>query len=146
MITNYDIDELFYASIKARFEMPQTPVSGIVYISGGVYNGDRPLNSKAEDITIRTISIVGDGFPQEAVTNVNVYVSDVAEFNGGYVRNGKRLEVLSNAVKDYIKTLIYKNVDINIDSMTEVNLESVGQHYMNIRMKVTVYENINQSN
>lgn len=142
MITNYDIDKLLYASIKARFEMPQTPVSGIVYISGGVYNGDRPLNSKVEDITIRTLSIAGDGFPQEAVTNVNVYVPDVAESEGGYVRDGKRLEILSNAVADYISTLSYPNMAVAVDTIAEVPLEHVRQHYVNFRLRVYVYGEI----
>lgn len=142
MITNYDIDKLLYASIKARFEMPQTPVSGIVYIGGGVYNGDRPLNSKAEDITIRTLSIVGDGFPQEAVTNVNVYVPDVSESEGGYVRNGKRLEILSEAVADYISTLSYHKMAVAVDTIAEVPLEQVHQHYVNFRLRVYVYGEI----
>lgn len=145
MITNYDIDKKLYASLKERFEMPQTPVPGMVYVNGGVYNGDRPLNSESEDMTVRTISVVGDGFPQEAVTNVNVYVADVAEQNGGYVRNGKRLETLSKAVADYIETLSYPNMAVAVDTIAEVDLESVNQHYVNLRLRVYVYVEISNN-
>ena len=145
MITNYDIDKKLYASLKERFEMPQTPVPGMVYVSGGVYNGDRPLNSESEDMTVRTLSVVGDGFPQEAVTNVNVYVADVAEAGGGYVRDGKMLEILSEAVADYIETLSYPNMAVSVDTIAEVPLEQVHQHYVNFRLRVYVYGEISNN-
>ena len=134
MITNYDIDKKLYRSFKAATTAP-----AVIPITGAVYNGDRALNSNGEDITIRTMSVDGDGFPQDAIVNVNVYVNDIAEGNGGYVRNGVRLESLSKAVADFIETLRYPNMEVAVEAISEVPLEVVNQHFVNFRLRVYVY-------
>jgi hypothetical protein len=104
-----------------------------------VYNGDRLLNSTAEDITVRTLSLSGDGFPQDALVNVNVYVPDIVEHGGGYVRDGARLAVLSKAVTDFIETLEYPNAELAVEAVTEIAVEPIHQHYLNFRLRLTVY-------
>ena len=139
MVTNYDIDKLLYRSFKTAIVTAAGASSPIIPITGEVFNGNRPLDSCGEDITIRTMSVVGDGYPQDAVTNVNVYVNDIAESHGGYVRNGARLDALSSAVADYIRTLNYPNVEVAVDTISEVQLEAVHQHFVNFRLRVYVY-------
>lgn len=133
MITNYDIDKKLYRSFKAAASTHAVP------ITGDVYNGDRPLNSDREDITIRTMNVVGDNYPQNAIVNVNVYVNDKAESNGGYVRDGGRLDALAKTVADYIETIRYPNAEVAVEAISEVSLENVHQHFVNFRLRVYVY-------
>ena len=144
MVTNYDIETKIFRSLKAEFEKPKRPISGHTYIGGMVYNGDRPINSQGEDITVKTIATSGDGFPQDATVNINVYVPDVAESRNSYVRDGKRLSVLSKAVVAFIETLNYPNTALFVETQTEIPLEAVHQHYTNIRVRIDVYEEMNQ--
>lgn len=144
MITNYDIEKNLYRSLKAEFVRPSTPLVGHTYIGGMVYNGDRPLNSQDEDITVKTIATSGDGFPQYSTVNINIYVPDLAENHGGFVRNGKRLAELSKAVVDLVETFNYPNTATFVESQTEIPLDAVKQHYMNIRVRVDIYAEINQ--
>lgn len=132
MNTSYDIDKTLYRSLKAAVQAHTIP------INGGVYNGDRPLNSKAEDITVRSLSVVSDGFPQDAVVNVNVYVPDIAEGHGGYVRDGARLDVLSKSVMNYLSSLVYDCVDVYVDNVTEIDEQEIHQHYVNFRVRLYI--------
>lgn len=138
MITNYDLDKTLYRLFKAAV------ASDIVPITGDVYNGDRPLNSDEEDITIRTLSIGGDGFPQNALTNINCYVNDIAEKHGGYVRNGARLDQLSTAIVGFIDSIEIPNTAFEVDAVTEIADTAVRQHYLNVRVRTDIYAEINE--
>lgn len=159
MITNYELDRVLYRlfrcgmqkdgirelsdvsdiELKAAIFMEDKP-----HITGTVYNGDRPLNSNSEDITIRTLSIGGDGFPQNAMTNINCYVNDIAEFHGGYVRNGARLDQLSEAIVDFIDSIEIPNTAFEVDAATEIADTAVHQHYLNVRVRTDIYAEINE--
>lgn len=136
MITNYDIDKKLYRLFKAAVSIHTVPITGVVY------NGNRPLNSKNEDITIRTMSIAGDGFPQEALTNINCYVNDIAESHGGYVKDGVRLDALSKAIVDFIDTIEIPNTAFEVENITEVSEEAIHQHYLNVRVRTDIYAEI----
>ena len=136
MITNYDIDKKLYRLFKAAVSSHTVPITGVVY------NGNRPLNSKNEDITIRTMSIAGDGFPQEALTNINCYVNDIAESHGGYVKDGVRLDALSKAIVDFIDTIEIPNTAFEVENITEVSEEAIHQHYLNVRVRTDIYAEI----
>ena len=133
MITNYDIDRKLYRLIK------EAVANGTIPITGGVWNGDRPLNSDGEDITVRTMSVNGDGYEQTTTMNVNVYVPDIAEDHGGFVRNGRRLSELANAVTDFIENIIIVNVNVLMEAMTEMAEKDIRQHYINFRVRIDVY-------
>lgn len=133
MITNYDIDKKLYKLFKQAVE------SNVIPITGDVYNGDRPLNSTGEDITIRTMSVGGDGFPQNALTNVNCYVSDIAEDHGGFVRNGARLDQLSEAIVGFVDTLNIPYTSTFVENIVEIDEPNIRQHYLNVRMRTDVY-------
>jgi len=139
MVTTYDIETLLY---KALHDATQG-LSPLLSISGAVYNGDRPMNSAKEDITVKTLSLAGDGFPQDAIVNVNAYVPDVAFSNGGYVRDGVRLSAISTSVLSLIESLAYDNASVMVESVAEIDEETIRQHYVNIRIRMMVYGNIN---
>lgn len=147
MITNYELDKVLYRLFvnATKPDTNTTPVTpAIVPITGSVYNGDRPLNSNGEDITIQTLSISGDGFPQDALTNINCYVNDIAERHGGYVRNGKRLDELSEAIIGFIDSIEIPNTAFEVDAATEIADTAVHQHYLNVRVRTDIYAEINE--
>lgn len=138
MITTYDLDKTLYRLFTAAV------ADDIVPITGEVYNGDRQLNSDGEDITIRTMSMKGDGFPQNALTNINCYVNDIAESQGGYVRDGNRLDQLSEAIVNFIDSIEIPNTAFEVDAVTEIADTAVRQHYLNVRVRTDIYAEINE--
>lgn len=134
MITNYYIDKKLYRSLVEAVQNHE------VSITGAVYNGDRPLSSTGEDITVRTMSVDGDGFPQDAITNVNCYVCDIAEDDGGYVRDGARLSELADELVGFFEALDYPNASLMVEAVTEIAETSIRQHYINIRLRLFVFE------
>lgn len=139
MITTYELDKTLYRLFT------EAVGEGVVPIEGEVYNGDRPLNSDGEDITIRTMSMRGDGFPQNALTNINCYVNDIAESHGGYVRNGARLDQLSAAIVGFIDSIEIPNTAFEVDAVTEIADTAVRQHYLNVRVRTDIYAEINET-
>jgi hypothetical protein len=137
MITNYDIDRMLYRLFKAAVTLHTIP------INGDAYNGDRPLNSDMEDITVKTLSVSGDGFPQNALTNINCYVKDIAEDGGGYVRDGRRLDDLSRDIVDFIDTIEIPNTTLEVEAATEIAETAIHQHYLNVRVRTIIYAEIN---
>lgn len=138
MITIYDLDKTLYKLFKDAVKRKLVP------ILGEVYNGDRPLNSCGEDITIRTLSMMGDGFPQNAMTNINCYVPDIAENHGGFVRDGRRLSQLSTAIVDFIDSIEIPNTAFEVDAVTEIAESAIRQHYLNVRVRTDIYAEINE--
>lgn len=138
MVTPYDIETMLYKSFRSAAQGDAPLIS----ISGDVYNGDRPLNSSKEDITIKTLSLSGDGFPQEAIVNVNIYVQDIAENECGYVRDGARLSSISTSVVSVVESLSYENTSVIVDNVSEITEEVIKQHYINVRLRIIVYGNI----
>lgn len=69
-------------------------------IKGGIYKGERPIDSKAEDVVIGSM-LVGDGTLQQGVANVNIYIPKIAvQVNGKMqlIKDTKRIsEVLAIA-------------------------------------------------
>jgi len=74
-------------------------------INGGIYKGERPLNSNLEDIVISS-TVISDGTLQLGVANVNIYVPK-QNFNiGGKVqilKNSKRVAELLGIAKDILE-------------------------------------------
>lgn len=68
MKTTADQDNILYDLIS------QSPLK--TFIRGGVYKGERPLDSQSEDVVISSM-LVGDGTLQAGVANVNIYVPKV---------------------------------------------------------------------
>ncbi|PLK44405.1 hypothetical protein [Emticicia sp. TH156] len=68
MRTTADQDNILYELISS------SPLR--TFIRGGVYKGERPLDSPGEDVVISSM-LVGDGTLQAGVANVNIYVPKV---------------------------------------------------------------------
>ena len=68
MRTTADQDNILYELIS------QSPLK--TFIRGGLYKGERPLDSQSEDVVISSM-LVGDGTLQAGVANVNIYVPKV---------------------------------------------------------------------
>ena len=88
-VSSIDTDDILYQLIQ------QAVNEGVITISGVVCpQGERPDDSKAEDIVINTITVTHDK-PQTGTSNVNIYASDLK-----VKINGK--EVNLHTVKDAI--------------------------------------------
>lgn len=136
MVTNYEINEAFYQCFVEATQ-GETPTIGI---SGEVCNKDRS-EAKGEDIVVITGNVVGDEFPQTAVTNINAYAYDVLEDGIGYVRNGLLLSQLTKAISDYLETLVFDNMELEIENIAEVEEKDLHQHYANFRVRLFIYDN-----
>lgn len=66
-------------------------------LNGGIYKGERPLNSNLEDVVI-TAMLTTDGTLQEGVCNVNIYIKKENRVIGGVsqlLKNTKRVSEVS---------------------------------------------------
>lgn len=134
MVTTFDIDKVMYHLLM------DAGIGDI--ISGGIYyQGERPTDSKREDIVVNHISLTMDAIPQQAVTNVNVYVGDVSARVDGKeinVANHSRIEEISKAVIRAIVEARVSGYAFKVANMTVVEESSVPQHFANIRVYWTI--------
>lgn len=128
-------------------------ISGILYRmlsgaglnnTGGIYqNGQRPANSTMEDVVIAPISLTTQACPQSGTWNVNIYVPDMEVSTGiavELVPNGARLDELTKQVHDAIVNSNHVVDGIGIYESSHVMIEEreMKQHYMNIRVELTI--------
>ena len=134
MISTFDIETIIYdvlnvASLKS-------------IISGDVYKSDdRPLNSDKEDIEINTIALTQEPYPQQGISNINIYVPDMEVSIDGKQQlkaNKARLKAISDKVKELI--LSYRKVCFMIDLENIVKDSDIKQHFVNIRLSYNYYE------
>lgn len=105
-------------------------------ISGSVYKtGMRPLNSKTEDVVIAFIAGL-DAQIQTGVVRVNVYVSDIDNGTGVFVKNSSRckaLEILTNGIVLGFTPGEYR---FQLGGMIQtVKAEGLNQHYVSANIK-----------
>lgn len=137
MISAFDIDAMMYRLLV------DNGVENV--ISGGIYmQGERPVNSTKEDVILNHISLTMDSVPQTAMTNVNVYVSDINAKVGKHVMsvaNRKRLDDIADFIIGVIRGSRMTGVGLKVENMTIVQEESIKQHYVNIRVywKIAIY-------
>ncbi|WP_337043861.1 hypothetical protein [Emticicia sp. 17c] len=74
MKTTSDQDNILYELIQ------NSALSSL--IKGGIYKGERPLDSSAEDIVINSL-FIGEGTLQPGAATVNIYVPKVFQNIGG---------------------------------------------------------------
>lgn len=70
MKTTADQDKILYDLIS------QSPLK--TFVRGGLYKGERPLDSQTEDVVI-TSMLIGDGSLQQGVAVVNIYVPKISQ-------------------------------------------------------------------
>lgn len=133
MKTTYDIDSVVFRIIKES-------LSGT--IKGGIYPGERPVNSNYEDITINTIVLSQDNPPQLGTSNINVHVPDLIVTVNNVQQNVEdrsRLNVLTGLVLSAIRSAIVPGLKIAVESQTTLNEPEIKQHYANIRINWNIH-------
>ena len=134
MISTFDIETIIYDILNVA------SLKNI--ISGDVYKSDdRPLNSDKEDIEINTIALTQEPYPQEGISNINIYVPDMEvniEGKNQLKANKARLKTISDKVKELI--LSDRKVCFMIDLENLVKDSDIKQHFVNIRLSYNYYE------
>lgn len=140
MVTPYEINEALFACLLAATQ-GNNPTIGI---GGQVFNKDRD-GSFGEDLVVITTNVVGDEFPQTALANINAYVFDVMEDGNGYVRDGLRLSQLTKAISSFLDSLLFDNMELEIENIAEIEERDLHQHYVNFRVRLFVYDNFSKN-
>lgn len=131
-----ETNEILFALLKSSSSITSS-------ISGGVYVGERPLNSEKEDIVVNTIVLSQDSEPQIGTSNVNVHVPDKTVSIGGMkqkVTDNARLKTICGLVIEAIRTAKIQGLKMLIETQTNPLAESeISQHYINIRVSWNIH-------
>lgn len=130
MKQTFDTDTYLFGILKGTTAI----TSGI---SGGVYAGQRPLNSELEDITINTIALTQEYEPQLGTSNINIHVADQSVTIGTAqqkMANRTRLKAISELVLEAIRSSKITGVGYTIENQTMIQEVETEQHYVNIRI------------
>ena len=135
MKQTYDIDGTLFALLNGSTALKDE-------ISGGVYAGQRPLNSSLEDIVVNTIAMTQEHYPQLGTSNVNIHVCDKTVSIAGVqqkVEDRARLKAISNIVLGVIRSASYPEIKMVVEAQTTIPDQSIEQHYVNIRVTYTIH-------
>jgi hypothetical protein len=136
MISVIDIESVIYDILNVP------SLKGL--ISGDVYtSGDRPTNSGKEDVEINTIALTQEPYPQEGVSNINIYVPDiVVNLDGEQQQKADktRLKLILEKVKSLLSNTKAKHVMIQIESENIIQDKDIQQHFVNLRITYFYYE------
>lgn len=130
MKNTFDTDTYLFEILKGTAAI----TSGI---SGGIYTGQRPLNSVLEDITINTIALMQEYAPQLGTSNINIHVADQSITIGGVqqkMANRTRLKAISDLVLTAVRAGKITGVGFTIENQTTIQVPETSQHYVNIRI------------
>lgn len=131
MKNTFDTDAYLFGILKASIAI----TSGI---TGGVYAGQRPLNSVLEDVTINTITLTQEFAPQLGTSNINIHVEDQTSKIGGVEHkraNRARLKAISELVLTAVRAGKLAGVGFTVENQTVIQEPEKSQHYVNIRIK-----------
>lgn len=110
-------------------------------ITGRVTIEDRTANSTLEDVVINTIT-ANQSLPQNAVSNINIYVPDKLKRIDGkqqYVQDRERLAQLVAIANTVIESANLGNgIDIYIQNYATIQERAINQHCGNIRIAVFI--------
>ena len=130
MKQTFDTDAFLFGILKGTAAI----TSGI---TGGVYAGQRPLNSELEDITINTIALTQEFEPQLGTSNINIHVADQSVTIATAqqkMANRTRLKEISELVLEAIRSSKITGVGYTIENQTMIQEVETEQHYVNIRI------------
>lgn len=109
-------------------------------ITGGLYKGNRPLNSKLIDVTINSLPIMGTQL-QLGYANVNIHVPNLV--TGGSQQDNTlpdhlTLKTLTNLAIQILNDVVTESgdVSISIEFQHTFSEPEISQHYSNIRLQV----------
>ncbi len=135
-VSSIDTDDILYQLIQ------QAVNEGVITISGVVCpQGERPDDSKAEDIVINTITVTHDK-PQTGTSNVNIYASDLKEKINGkeqYKADRERLRVIGDALTTFLDAQNIADLEFWIETDTVIKELEVQQHYRNLRISWNIH-------
>jgi len=127
MKTNYDFEALVYEIINDRMAGE---------ISGAVYIGSRPLNSKQEDVTINVLASM-HAQRQLTAINVNIFVPDIHDGND-YWADNDRMDYLTKIVFELLGNYHVNACKITTESQQVFAVEDANnkQHFSNIKILI----------
>ena len=135
-VSSIDTDDILYQLIQQAVD------EGVITISGVVCpQGERPDDSKAEDIVINTITVTHDK-PQTGTSNVNIYASDLkVKINGKeqYKADRERLRVIGDALTTFLDAQNIADLEFWIETDTVIKELEVQQHYRNLRISWNIH-------
>ena len=135
-VSSIDTDDILYQLIT------QAVNEGVIAISGVVCpQGERPDDSKAEDIVINTITVTHEK-PQTGTSNVNIYAADKkVRINGKeqYKANRERLREIGNALTDFLDAQNVADLEFEIEQDVTIKEIEVRQHYRNLRISWNIH-------
>jgi hypothetical protein len=135
MKQTYDIEATMFGILKGTSALTAA-------LSGGIYAGERPLNSEKEDVAINTIALSQDFEPQLGTSNVNIHVPDKKVTIGGIQQNVEdraRLKALSDIVLTAIRGSKVAGLKIVVENQATLNEPEIKQHYVNIRVNWIIH-------
>ena len=135
-VSSIDTDDILFELISRAVD------EGVITISGGVYpQGERPEDSKAEDIVINTITVTHDK-PQTGTSNVNIYAADrKRRINGKeqYKADRERLRTIGDALTDFLDAQNEADLEFWIEQDVVIKEIEVKQHYRNLRISWNIH-------
>ena len=135
MKQTYDIESIVYQALRSN----QTLVNEL---NGGVYLGQRPVNSEKEDVVINTIALTQEFKPQLGTSNINIHVADKVVTIGGAqqkVEDRVRLKQLSELVLTTIRAGIVKGMKMVVENQSTLKEPEISQHFVNIRINWIIH-------
>lgn len=112
-------------------------------VTGGIYvMGERPLNSKLEDIVVSTIDLTQDSAPQRGTSNVNIHVPDIDVTIGGIRQkkaNRTRLQELTEIVCSLLESANIEGLAIWMTNQNTLKEPDIDQHFVNLRVEWSIH-------
>jgi len=135
-VSSIDTDDILYGLIMKAVE------DGVISISGVVCpQGERPDDSKAEDIVINTITVTHEK-PQSGTSNVNIYAADKKlTINGKeqYKADRERLREIGDALTGFLDAQNVPDLEFEIEQDVVIKEIEVKQHYRNLRISWNIH-------
>lgn len=134
--SSIDTDDILYKIVAEAVSTGVVNISGIVCTQG-----ERPDDSKTEDIVINTITVTHDK-PQTGTSNVNIYASDLkVKIRGKEQRKAdrERLREIGDALVSYLDMQNIADLEFWIESDIVLQEQQVNQHYRNIRISWNIH-------
>lgn len=135
MIQTFDIDTELFRVMKSSSELTSA-------ITGEIFTGERPVGSRAEDITINTPSLTQEFVPQRGYTNINIHVPDIpviVDGRGQKHADRYRMRILANMVVGIIRAARIPGIGFVIEGQSVVPEPEISQHYINLRIDWSIH-------
>ena len=127
-----ELDDILYRILSTSSAVTAA-ISGDVYVMG-----ERPENSKLQDVVINTLTAGGENRPQIATSNVNIHVPDLKVTIGGQPQRKADRETLRTivaAVKGALKAAQVEGLTIALGAENTIREVNAPEHYANIRVE-----------